>query len=249
MNLKDKVVVVTGSSSGIGKAAALLFARRGASVVVNSKSNLKGGKGVVDEIKKNGGQAIYLQANLADPAEVKKFFDEIIKQYKKIDVLINNAGFTNFREFLKTTKEQWLEDLDDNLFTTVLSSQEAAKAMLKQGHGKILNTASIRGLDHLGREGIMPYSAAKAAVINFTKTLAKELAPNIQVNAVAPGFVYTQNYDSMSQELKDMFVGNTYLKRFIKPDEIAEAFLYLATTEAVTGEVLVVDAGYSLKNG
>jgi 3-oxoacyl-[acyl-carrier protein] reductase len=119
--------------------------------------------------------------------------------------------------------------------------------MLKKGTGKILNTSSIRGLPHTGREGVMPYSAAKAAVINFTKTLAKELAPNIQVNNIAPGFVYTPYYDSLSEDVKKNFIKGTAIKRFINVDEIAKAFLYLATADAVTGETLVVDGGFTLK--
>lgn len=118
---------------------------------------------------------------------------------------------------------------------------------MKKG-GVILNTSSIRGLFSTGREGIMAYSAAKVAVSGFTKTLAKELAPEIRVNAVAPGFVYTPNYDKMPEKTKKHFIKNTYLKRWINVNEIAEAFLYLATAKAVTGEILVVDAGFTLKD-
>ena len=121
--------------------------------------------------------------------------------------------------------------------------------MSENGGGKILNTASIRGLTNTGREGIMPYSAAKAAVVNFTKTLAKQVAPKILVNAVAPGFVYTPYYETLSKELKDQFINNTLIKRFITVEEIADAFHYLATTDAITGSVLVVDGGFTLKRG
>lgn len=247
MKLKGKVVIITGSSSGIGEATALLFAKEGARVVVNSRKNVRGGKSVVEKIKKGSGDAIYVQADVSDPKQVKKLFQATLKKYKSVDILINNAGAARGPSLLKSTKKDWLREFDDNLFSTVLCSKEATGIMYKQGSGKILNTASIRGLPFGGRQGIVAYSAAKAAVINFTKTLAKELAPNINVNAVAPGFVKTPPYDNESQELIDTLLESTHLKKWIKSEEIAEAFLYLATADAVTGEVLIVDAGYSLK--
>jgi len=120
------------------------------------------------------------------------------------------------------------------------------KIMGEKG-GAIVNTASIRGLDATGRPGIMAYSAAKAAMINFTKTLAKELAPRITVNAVAPGFVTTPNYDKTPEETKKEFIDGTLIKRWLQPEEIAEGILYLAGSPGVTGEVLVIDGGFSLK--
>lgn len=201
------------------------------------------------KITQDGGEATYIQADISNPKDVKNFFEEVVKKYKSVDILVNNAGVARGKEFLKTTKEDWIQEFNDNFFGTVLCSQEAVKIMTEKGHGKILNTASIRGLESTGREGIMPYSAAKAAVINFTKTLAKEVAPKIQVNAVAPGFVYTPYYDAMSDEVKKKFIDNTYLKRWISVEEIADAFVYLAKADAITGEVLVVDAGFTLKDG
>lgn len=247
MKLKNKAVLITGSSSGIGEATAYKFAEEGAKVVVNCKSNVEGAKKVVKKIKKRGGDAIYVQADVSKPKDVKRLFKETLKAFGTVDILINNAGSTVGKPFLETDKNHWLEAFDNNFFGTVLCSREAAKIMSKRGSGKILNTSSIRGINHAGREGIMAYSAAKAAVINFTKTLAKELAPKILVNAVAPGFVYTPYYDALSDELKKSFIDATAIKRFITVDEIADAFLYLAIAEAVTGEVLVVDGGFTLK--
>lgn len=247
MKLKDKVAIVTGSSSGIGKATAILFANEGSQIVVNCKTNVEGARKVVEKIKKNGGDAFYVQADVSKPNDVRNLFDQTLSKYETVDILVNNAGVARGKDFLETTKQDWINDLDDNFLGTVLCSQKAAKIMLSKGAGKILNTASIRGLDSTGREGIMAYSAAKAAVINFTKTLAKELAPQIQVNAVAPGFVETPPFDQVPQETKDRFIENTILKRWIRPEEIAEAFLYLATADSATGEVLVIDAGYTLK--
>ena len=249
MKLKDKVTIVTGSSSGIGEAIAILFAKEGSKVVVNCKTNIESAKKVVNKIKENNGEAFYVKADVSKTEDVNKLFEETLKMYGTVDILINNAGIARVKDFLESNKQDWINDFNDNFFGAVLCSKEAAKIMIKKGSGKILNTSSIRGLDGTGREGVMPYSCAKAAVINFTKTLAKQLAPKIQVNSVAPGFVKTPPFDEVSQEMKDDFISKSYLKRWIMPKEIAEAFLYLSTADAATGEVLVIDAGYTLKDG
>ncbi len=249
MKLEGKVAIITGSAANIGKAIAVLFAKEGAKVVVNTKKNATAGQAVADEITKTGGEAIFVQADLAQQGEVDKLFATTIDAFGAVDILVNNAGAANGKPFLDTTKEDWVREFDDNFFDMVLCSQAAAKIMKEKGSGVILNTTSIRGIEHTGREGIMPYSAAKAAAISFTKTLAKELAPTIRVNAVAPGFVITPNYDKTPQETKDQFIDGTLIKRWIQPQEIAEAFLYLATAQAVTGENLVVDGGFTLKVG
>jgi 3-oxoacyl-[acyl-carrier protein] reductase len=245
--LENKMVLITGSASGIGEATALKFAKAGANIVVNAKSNTAGGERVVQEITRLGRKAIFVQADLSDPEQVASMFETTLETFGTVDILINNAGVATGKPFLETTKAHWVDVFNNNFFSAVLCAKEAAKIMRAKGEGKILNTTSVRGIAHTGREGIMAYSAAKAALINFTKTLAKELAPEIAVNAVAPGFVYTQNYDNFPEELKEAFMEATPLHRFIHVDEIAEAFLYLATTKAVTGEVLVVDGGFTLK--
>ena len=247
MKLKGKIVVITGSSSGIGEATALLFAKEGAKIVVNSKTNKKGGEGVVDEIKKAGGDAIYVQADVSDPRQAKVLFDRTIDEYGTLDVLINNAGRYEGQNFLTASKDSWLRIFDNNLFSTVLCSQYAAQIMLKKGAGKILNTASVYGLEHTGDPSGMAYSVAKAAVISFTKNLAKLWAPKILVNAVAPGYVEVQKFKTYSENSRRGMIKEMRLGRFITPQEIAEAFLYLATAGAVTGEVLVIDGGLSLK--
>ncbi len=247
MKLADKVAIITGSSANIGKATALLFAKEGAKVIVNARTSVEAGQAVVDEIKQNGGEAIFIQADLSQPAEVDKLFAATLEAFGTVDILVNNAGAAHSKPFLEMAKDDWLHDFDDNLFNMVLCSQRAVKIMQEKGAGVILNTTSIRGLDYTGREGIMGYSAAKAATISFTKTLAKELSPHIRVNAVAPGFVITPNYDKTPQNVKDEFIGGTQIKRWIQPAEIAEAFLYLATAEAVTGLNMVVDGGFTLK--
>src|SRR3972149_1708296 len=135
MKLKDKVVVITGSSSGIGEATALLFAKEGAKVVVNSKTNKKGGEAGAYKIKKAGGDAIYVQVDVSDPRQAKSLFDKTIDEYGTLDILINNAGGYEGQNFLTASKESWLRILDNNLFSTVICSQFAAQIMLKRGGG------------------------------------------------------------------------------------------------------------------
>ena len=247
MKLKDKVTVITGSSSGIGEATAYLFAKEGSRVVINSKSNAEGGEKVVEKIKKDGGEAIYVKADVSDPKEAKILFDKTLEAFGTIDILINNAGGYEEQDFLTASKESWLRIFDNNLFSTVICSQYAAEIMLKKAGGKILNTASVYGLEHTGDPTGMAYSVAKAGVISLTKNLAKLCAPKILVNAVAPGYVEVRKLDSYSESAKKEMVGEMRLGRLIAPQEIAEAFLYLATADAVTGEVLVVDGGLTLK--
>ncbi len=247
MKLKDKVVLITGSSSGIGEAVALRFAQAGTKVVVNCKSNIEEAKKVSSKINTSGGESIYIKADVTKPNEVKKLFQETLNRFNTIDILVNNAGHAGERNFFEATMEDWIKVFSENIFGTMLCSQYAGKIMKKNRSGKILNTASIRGIEHGGRTGVIAYSAAKAAVINFTKTLAKELAPYIQVNAVAPGFTYTRHYDTLPQGMKDEFLQSTLLKRWITVEEIADAFLYLAGADAITGEILVVDAGWTMK--
>lgn len=247
MSVKNKVIVITGSSSNIGRAIAIKFAKKGARIVVNYKNNKKGAEETVSQIKDLKGEAIAVQADVSDNAAVKELFAESVRHFKTVDILINNAGITESVQFGEITAEHLIDQYKNNFVGAVLCAQEASKIMTQNGCGKILNTASIRGIEHAGREAIIAYSAAKAAVINFTKTLAKLLAPSIQVNAVAPGFVYTPYYDEMSQEIKYQFINQTPLKRFIKVDEIADAFYFLANNDGVTGEVIVVDGGFTLK--
>lgn len=248
MKLKDKVAIITGSAANIGRATAMLFAEEGAKVVINTKTNIGAGQSVADEINSRGGKATFIQGDLSKQEEVDRLFKTAVDTFGKVDILVNNAGVAAGKPFLEITKEDWVQSFDDNFFNMVLCSQAAVKIMKENG-GVILNTASIRGLEHTGREGIMPYSAAKAAVINFTKTLAKELAPTVRVNCISPGFVITPNYDKTPQNVKEKFIEDTLIKRWIQPQEIADAFLYLATADAITGENLVVDGGFTLKVG
>lgn len=247
MNLKDTVVIITGSSSGIGEATAYRFAREGAKIVVNSKSNVSGGKTVVDRIRKAGGEAIYVQGNMAEHKHAKHLIDKTVKEFGGLDILINNAGGYESQDFLTATKESWMRVLDNNLFSAIICSQYAAQYMLANNGGKILNTASVYGLEHTGDPGGMGYSVAKAGVVSLTKNLAKLWSPKILVNAVAPGYVHLPRFDDFPGGMQQDMKAEMRLGRWIEPDEIAQAYVYLAKNDAVTGEVHAVDGGFRLK--
>ncbi|MBD3155813.1 MAG: glucose 1-dehydrogenase [Candidatus Aenigmarchaeota archaeon] len=249
MMLKDKVAIVTGSSRGIGKATVLELAKHGAKIVVNYRESDKKAEEVVEEIKSIGSDAIAVKADVTRPNDVKEMVRNTIEKFGKIDILVNNAGIIKPKPFFELTVEDWEKNLRTNLIGVFLCSQEVARAMSERKKGKIINVASIRGLPHCGRKGIMDYSASKAAVINFTKTLAKELAPHINVNAVAPGFAETDIAKNWDEKVRESATKDTYLERLVQVKEIAKAIVYLASddSDSMTGHVLVIDSGYSLK--
>lgn len=245
MDLKDKVILVTGASRGIGAAIAKSFGEKGAKVIVNYVNNKSRADKVVSAIGNN--DAIAIKADVSKKKEVKKLFQEAIKEFGKVDMLVNNASVTYPEEFKKSTEGHWKKQFDVTFFSAVWCTQEYLNVN-KRKTGKIINISSIRGIENYGRPGITAYSAAKAAMINFTKTMAKELAPSIQVNTVAPGFTFTENYEKFSKELQDKFVNSTFLKKWIYPEDIAKTVIFLAEDEVMTGQVLTVDAGFSLKD-
>ncbi|HYF05720.1 MAG TPA: SDR family oxidoreductase [Patescibacteria group bacterium] len=245
MELKDKVVVVTGSSSGIGKTTAIRFAQAGAKVVVNYHVNEAGGNDALKELEKYS-EGLLVKADVSSLDEIKRLFEEVEKKFGTVHILINNAAIPNDKvPYLEASYDDIMELVQTDLVGPMICTQYAVKYMQKQGFGKILNTSSVRGAEHGGRSVV--YAAAKSGINSFTKTLAKMVAPNIQVNAVAPGFVKTRTYDKMSQEQIDTFMGQTYLKRWVTEEEIADAFIFLAKNDAMTGQVIYVDAGFTLK--
>jgi len=249
MKLKNKVALITGSSKGIGRATALLFAKEGAKIIVNYCKSKKEADKVADEIKKLGSDALAIKCDVSNEKEVKEMANKSIHKFGRVDILVNNAGIIVSKSFSELTSKDWEKTLRVNLIGVFLCSQAVAPYMLKQKYGKIINVSSIRGLEHCGRRGIFDYNASKAGVINFTKTLAKELAPFINVNSVVPGWVETDMNKKIDPALRENETEKTYLKRFAQPEEIANAILFLASDSAnyITGQILVVDGGYSLK--
>ncbi len=246
MKLKGKVALITGSSSGIGKAIALLFAEEGADVIISSNTSSEEGNKVLEEVLKKGSDAIYVQADVTKEANIKNMFNKIKEKYGKLDILINNAGRTFNTQFKDITEETIARDINTNLTSAILCSKYAIDLMNDEGW--IVNTSSIRGIDYSGRAGIIGYCSAKAGINNFTKTLAMELAPKIYVNAVAPGFVYTNYMDTVTDEMKQAWLKNIPINKFIEPKEIAEVYLMLATSKIFTGSIVTPDGGYSLLN-
>ena len=243
MRVENKVVIITGAASGIGRQTALLFAREGAKVVV-ADLNEKGGREIVEEIRKAGGEAFFAKLDVCNREQSQEVVKETLDRYGKIDVLINNAGINQDALIHKMTEDQW-----DNVLTVDLKGpfnciQAVVDAMTEHGTGEIINVSSIVGL--YGNIGQTNYAAAKAGLIGMTKTLAKELGKKgIRINAVAPGFISTPMTAKVPEKILDMMKEKTPLKRLGQPDDVAYALLYLASDEAnfVNGAVLSVDGG------
>ena len=248
MRFTDKAVLITGGGRGIGAATALLFAGEGARVGILDLSE-QNFADVVLQAKGRGLAVKGFPGDVAQKDSIEQALDSFVQEFGRIDVLVNNAGIAISSPFLTKTAEEWERTLRINLIGVFLCAQAAAKYMLKQKSGKIINISSIRGIDHCGREGIMDYSAAKAGVINLTKTMAKELAPHINVNTVAPGHTLTEMTASLPEAVRNNMIEGSYLKRMAQPEDIAKAILFLASDDAnfFTGQLLLVDGGFSLK--
>jgi 3-oxoacyl-[acyl-carrier protein] reductase len=247
MQLKDKVVLITGASSGIGKATALAFARQGAKVIVNYYQNKSGAEQTAAAIAKLGTECLVVEADVSNPAMVNQMLATARDVFGQIDILVNNAGYTEQGDFFKTEFSEWEEILKVNLLGTMYMSQQVALMMKEVGSGVILNNSSVYGIDYGGNPYLPAYSAAKAGIINFTKTLAKLVAPRIRVNVVAPGYTITPAWDGVDEEYKEASLAKTYTKEWITAEQIADAFVFLAQHDAITGQVLTIDGGYSLK--
>ncbi len=240
--LKSQVALVTGASRGIGRAIALSLATEGANVVVNYANSSAAAEEIVEEIVAGGGNAIALQADVSKAEEVENLFKAVMDKWQRIDILVNNAGITRDTLLLRMKPEDWQAVIDLNLTGVFLCTRAASKVMLKQRSGRIINIASVSG--QMGNPGQANYSAAKAGVIGFTKTVAKELAVRgITSNAVAPGFITTDMTSGVQAEeiLKYIPLG-----RYGQPEEIAGMVRFLAADPAaayITGQVFNVDGG------
>ncbi|MER3590196.1 MAG: beta-ketoacyl-ACP reductase [Mastigocladus sp. ERB_26_1] len=240
--LQGKVAIVTGASRGIGRAIARELAKFGASVVVNYASSSQAADELVSEITQAGGSAITLAADVSKEEQVDALINAAIEKFNRVDILVNNAGITRDTLLLRMKLEDWQAVINLNLNGVFLCTRAASKIMLKQRSGRIINITSVAGL--MGNPGQANYSAAKAGVIGFTKTVAKELASRgITVNAVAPGFIATDMTSNLDAEgiLKYIPLG-----RYGQPEDIAGMVRFLAADPAagyITGQVFNVDGG------
>jgi 3-oxoacyl-[acyl-carrier protein] reductase len=241
--LQGKVAIVTGASRGIGRAIAIELASQGAIAVVNYASSSAAAEAVVKEITEAGGQAIAIQADVSKSDQVDALVNAVTEKFTRVDILVNNAGITRDTLLLRLKPEDWQAVIDLNLTGVFLCTRAVSKIMLKQRSGRIINITSVAG--QIGNPGQSNYSAAKAGVIGFTKSVAKELATRgITVNAVAPGFIatdMTSDLNNTEDILKYIPLG-----RFGQPEEVAGMVRFLAADPAatyITGQVFNVDGG------
>jgi 3-oxoacyl-[acyl-carrier protein] reductase len=249
MSLKKKVALVTGASRGIGRAIALALAKEGADVAVNCSSSIKEAEQVTIEIKKLGRNAIVIKADVADKTSVEKMVDEVIRQFGKIDILVNNAGMATIGSSEKLEEKVWRRGIDVMLSGTFFCSQAAGKEMIKQKSGKIINIASINGIVAFPER--VSYCSAKAGVMALTKVLASEWAKyNINVNAIAPGYVETEMVNNLVSQGK---INIKEIKRrtpsgnLSSAEDIAKAVVFLTSesSKSINGQTMVIDGGWT----
>ncbi|MBI1735437.1 MAG: SDR family oxidoreductase [Candidatus Rokubacteria bacterium] len=244
MRLQGKVTAITGGALGIGRATAQLFAAEGATVALGDVE-VEGAEAVARAIVAQGGRAIAVRVDVGDAADVQAFVDRVVGDFGRLDVMFANAGIAHSAPFLEHPESQWHRVLRVNLTGVFLCCQIAARQMARQGGGRIITTASINGFR--GVENLVGYNAAKAGVIELTKTMAVELAKHhITVNAIAPAQIDTRLTRGLPEEARERRVQRIPMGRFGDVDEVARAALFLASDDAsyVTGHTLAVDGGY-----
>ncbi len=245
--LENKSAVVTGGTSGIGKAIAISFARQGANVTILG-TNKERGEAVLQELKaveRNAGQSFhFFQVDIADFESVQKCFDQIFSNHPSIDILVNNAGITKDNLLMKMKEEDWDRVIDVNLKSVYNTCKMVIRPMMKARSGKIINISSVIGLT--GNAGQVNYAASKSGMIGFTKSLAKELASRgVCVNCIAPGYIETPMTSQLPDSVQEEILSSIPLKRMGSPEDIANGAVFLASelSDYVTGQVLTIDGG------
>ena len=247
MNLSNKVAMVTGGGRGIGRAIALRLAEAGAIIVVNDIGDAGPVEAVVGEIKAMGRQALPVLADVSSASDVDRLVAEATSAYGRIDILVNNAGIARDQLLLRMSEEDWDRVLDVDLKSVFLCTKAVLKHMVKQRWGRIISLASVVGI--VGNPGQANYAAAKAGIIGFTRTIAKEVASRgITVNAIAPGFIDTEMTQQLKEEWKKTLQKQIPLGYLGSPRDVAEAVAFFASEEAryITGQVLGVDGGMAI---
>jgi 3-oxoacyl-[acyl-carrier protein] reductase len=244
MQLKGKTALVTGGSRGIGRCIALELASKGVNVAVNYTKNSEAAEAVVREIKAAGAAGIAVKADVSIASEVENLVNEVLNTFGSIDILVNNAGITRDNLILRMTEEEFDDVINTNLKGAFICTKYISKVMIKQKSGKIINVSSVVGI--VGNAGQSNYAAAKAGLIGFTKSMAKELAKRgINVNAVAPGFIQTDMSSRLPEKVKEEFLNSIPLMRAGKPEDVAKAVMFLASeySDYITGQVINIDGG------
>jgi 3-oxoacyl-[acyl-carrier protein] reductase len=244
LSLKDKVALVTGGSRGIGRAIATSLAAAGATVVVNYKGNAAAADEVVRDIGAEDGQALAIQADISQSEEVERMFKSVLDRYGRLDILVNNAGITRDTLLLRMKEDDFDAVLDTNLRGVFLCTKAALRPMTKARGGRIINITSVVGL--MGNAGQSNYAAAKAGIIGFTKSTAREMASRgITINAVAPGYIETELTGLLSEQIRAAILENIPLGRLGAPQDVANLVCFLASDAAsyITGETITVDGG------
>lgn len=245
MKLKDKVCIITGGAGGIGKVAAKKFAQNGAKVII-CDLDIEVVQNTVRELSAHG-EVKGFEVDVTKADSIRHMVSEVEKTYLRIDVLVNNAGITADAQFMKMTSEQFDRVIDVNLKGTFNCTREAAQSMIQNGTGKIINTSSVAGI--YGNFGQTNYAATKSGIIGMTKTWAKELGrKNINVNAVAPGFILTEMTMKMPEKILNTMKEKSPLNKLGTPEDVANLYLFLASDESdfIHGAVISVDGGIVL---
>lgn len=240
----DKVAMITGATRGIGKQIALTLANEGYNIVLNYRTENDELKQLKNKIESKNVKCLAVQGDVTNFEDCKQMIESAIKEFGKIDVLVNNAGITKDMLLARMKEEDFKQVIDVNLVGTFNMAKNVISYMMKARNGRIINISSVVGI--AGNAGQTNYSASKAGIIGFTKSLAKEVASrNILVNAVAPGFIETNMTDVLKQEVKDEIAKNIPLKRMGTPQDVANVVKFLASEDSsyITGQVISVDGG------
>lgn len=247
MSLKDKIVVVTGGSRGIGKACCLEFAKQGTKIIFTYNKSKDEAEGLSSEISKIGSDSLMLQVDIRNFDQCRQFSETVLDKFNGIDILINNAGIIKDSSILMMQQKDWLDVIDTNLNGTFNITKSFIVTFMKQKQGSIINISSLSGVIGLPRQ--VNYSASKGGIVSFTRALAKEVASfNIRVNCIAPGFIQTDMLKGLKDEYISKVIPQIPLQRFGTPEEVAKVALFLAGDEAnyITGQVIKVDGGLGM---
>ena len=247
MNLENKTALITGGSRGIGRAIALELAKAGVNIGISYVNNVDKANKVIEEIKEHGVKAIAVQGNVSLEEDVIDMVKSIETELGAIDILVNNAGVTKDNLLIRMKTQEWDEVMDVNLKGTFLCTKAVSRGMMKKRYGKIINITSVVGI--MGNAGQGNYSASKAGVIGFTKSMAKELSSRgIRVNAIAPGFIETDMTDVLKDEVKDQMLKAIPLNTLGQAEDIANLVVFLASdrSDYITGQVINVDGGLQI---